>query len=79
MVAGYLAGSRGKPRHAVALGLTVTATHTVSVFALGLITLAASQYILPEDLYPWLGLVSGLLVVGIGISVIRTRYLPGAR
>jgi ABC-type nickel/cobalt efflux system permease component RcnA len=74
MVAGYLAGSRGKPRHAVALGLTVTATHTVSVFALGLITLAASQYILPEDLYPWLGIVSGLLVVGIGLSVMRSRF-----
>jgi nickel/cobalt transporter (NicO) family protein len=74
MVAGYLAGSRGKPRHAVALGLTVTATHTVSVFALGLITLAASQYILPEDLYPWLGIVSGLLVVAIGVSVMRSRY-----
>jgi ABC-type nickel/cobalt efflux system permease component RcnA len=73
MVAGYLAGSRGKPRHAVALGLTVTATHTVSVFALGLVTLAASQYVLPEDLYPWLGLASGLLVVAIGISVIRSR------
>jgi nickel/cobalt transporter (NicO) family protein len=74
MVAGYLAGSRGRPRHAVALGLTVTATHTVSVFALGLVTLAASQYILPEDLYPWLGLVSGLMVVAIGFWVMRTRY-----
>ena len=37
------------------LGLTVTATHTAAVFALGLVTLAASQYVLPEDLYPWLG------------------------
>jgi nickel/cobalt exporter len=58
----------------VALGLTVTATHTVSVFALGLITLAASEYILPEDLYPWLGIASGLMVVAIGASVMRSRY-----
>jgi ABC-type nickel/cobalt efflux system permease component RcnA len=52
----------------------VTATHTVSVFALGLITLAASQYILPEQLYPWLGVLSGLLVVGIGLTVMRSRF-----
>ena len=52
----------------------VTATHTVSVFALGLVTLAASQYILPEQLYPWLGVLSGLLVVGIGLTVMRSRF-----
>jgi nickel/cobalt transporter (NicO) family protein len=74
MVAGYLVGARGTPRHAVVLGLTVTATHTVAVFALGLVTLAASQYILPEQLYPWLGVLSGLLVVCIGFSVMRSRF-----
>jgi ABC-type nickel/cobalt efflux system permease component RcnA len=74
MVAGYLAGSRGRPRHAVALGLTVTATHTAAVFALGLVTLAASQYVLPEDIYPWLGVASGLMVVAIGVAVMRSRY-----
>jgi nickel/cobalt exporter len=74
MVAGYLVGARGTPRHAAILGLMVTATHTVSVFALGLVTLAASQYILPEQLYPWLGVLSGILVVGIGLTVMRSRF-----
>ena len=74
MVAGYLAGSRGRPHHAVALGLTVTATHTAAVFALGVVTLAASEYVLPEDLYPWLGVASGLMVVAIGAWVMRSRY-----
>ena len=74
MIAGYLAGSRGRPRHAVALGLTVTATHTAAVFALGLVTLAASEYVVPEDLYPWLGVASGLMVVAIGIAVMRSRF-----
>ena len=73
MVAAYLVGTRGRPRHAIALGATVTVTHTIGVFALGVVTLALSQYVLPEDLYPWLTLVSGLLVVGIGASVLRTR------
>ncbi len=74
MIAGYLAGSRGKPRHAVALGVTVTVTHTAAVFALGLVTLAASEYVLPEDVYPWLGVASGLMVVAIGFAVMRSRY-----
>jgi nickel/cobalt transporter (NicO) family protein len=73
MVAAYLIGTRGTARHAVGLGVTVTITHTFGVFALGLATLMLSQYILPEDLYPWLTLVSGLLVVAVGAGVLRAR------
>jgi ABC-type nickel/cobalt efflux system permease component RcnA len=73
MVAAYLVGTRGTARHALALGATVTIAHTVGVFALGVVTLALSQYVLPEQLYPWLNLASGLLVVGIGLTVLRAR------
>jgi ABC-type nickel/cobalt efflux system permease component RcnA len=75
MVAAYLVGTRGSARHAVALGGIVTLTHTIGVFALGVVTLGLSQYVLPEDLYPWLTLVSGLMVVGIGSAVLRSRVL----
>jgi nickel/cobalt exporter len=71
MVAAYLVGARGTARHAAALGATVTITHTAGVFALGLVALGLSEYVLPEDLYPWLNLVSGLLVVGVGVFVLR--------
>jgi len=77
MVAAYLVGTRGSARDAVVLGATVTVTHTIGVFALGLVTLALSQYILPEQLYPWLTLASGLMVVLVGASVLRSR-LRGA-
>ena len=73
IVAAYLVGRRGTPWHAAALGLIVTATHTIGVFALGLVTLALSQFIVPEQLYPWLNLISGVLVVGIGAAVFRNR------
>jgi nickel/cobalt exporter len=73
MVAAYLVGTRGTPRHAVALGAVVTATHTVGVFALGAVALALSAYVLPEQLYPWLNLVSGALVLLVGASVLRSR------
>jgi nickel/cobalt transporter (NicO) family protein len=73
IVAGYLVGTRGRPRDAVALGLIVTVTHTVGVFALGIVTLALSAFVVPEQLYPWLTLSSGLLVVGVGTSVLWRR------
>ncbi len=73
MVAAYLIGTRGSARDAVLLGATVTVTHTIGVFALGLVTLGLSQYVLPEDLYPWLTLVSGLMVVAVGAGVLRSR------
>lgn len=73
MVAAYLVGTRGTPRHAVALGATVTVTHTIGVFALGAVALLLSQYILPETLYPWLNLLSGALVLVVGAGVLRSR------
>jgi len=73
IVAAYLVGQRGTPRHAVLLGGVVTVTHTFGVFGLGLVTLLLSQFIVPDTLYPWLNLVAGLMVVGIGISVLRSR------
>lgn len=73
VVGAYLVGSRGTPKHAAFLGLTVTITHTLGVFALGLITLFASSYLLPERLIPFLSFVSGLLVFFIGISLFKDR------
>ena len=73
MVAAYLVGTRGTARHAAALGLIVTFTHTVGVFALGAVTLTLSAVVVPERLYPWLSLASGLLVIGVGASVLRSR------
>jgi nickel/cobalt exporter len=75
LVAAYLVGSHGKARHAVLLGAIVTASHTISVYALGIITLYASQWILPERLYPWLGIGSGLMVAGLGFTLFLRRYL----
>ena len=71
IVGAYLVGSRGTARHALFLGLTTTITHTAGVFALGFLVLVASEFGLPEKLYPWLGVLSGLLVVGIGLSILR--------
>ncbi|MFN0083866.1 MAG: nickel/cobalt transporter [Blastocatellia bacterium] len=73
IVGAWLVGSRGTARHAAFLGVTVTITHTVGVFALGLVTLVASRYILPEKLYPILSFLSGAIVVVIGGSLFARR------
>jgi nickel/cobalt exporter len=73
IVGAYLVGTRGTWRHAVFLGLVVTATHTAGVYLLGAATLLASAWILPERLLPWLSAMSGLLVVAVGASLLRAR------
>ncbi len=73
VVAAYLVGSRGTVAQAVLLGIVVTVTHTFSVFLLGGGVLLLSQWFVPERLYPWLGLVSGLLIGGVGITMLRAR------
>jgi len=66
MVAAYLVGERGTPKHAILLGGMVTFTHTVSVFILGLLTMFLAQYIRADVISKWLGVISGLTIVWIG-------------
>ncbi|MEG4488057.1 HoxN/HupN/NixA family nickel/cobalt transporter [Microcoleus sp. D2_18a_B4] len=79
IVGAYLVGSRATPLHALFLAATTTITHTAGVFAVGGITLFASNLIDPEKLDPWLSLISGLLVAFIGfnllLSKIKTRLV----
>jgi len=73
VVAAYLIGSRGTAKHAAFLGVTVTITHTAGVFALGLVTLFAAQYVVPERIYPILSFLSGAIIVLIGIGLFAKR------
>jgi nickel/cobalt transporter (NicO) family protein len=73
IVGAYLVGSRGTAWHAAFLGLTVTITHTVGVFVLGLITLFGQKYIVPETLFPLLSFLSGAIVVVIGLQQLFSR------
>ena len=79
LVAAYLVGSRGTMKHALLLGLIVTAAHTAGVYLLGAVTLFASRYIVPDQLYPWLGVASGTVIAGLGLILLLRRYLgkPG--
>lgn len=73
MVTAYLVGSQGTPQQAILLGLVTTIAHTASIFALGLLALFASQYIVPEQLYPVLSFLSGFTICGVGFWLLASR------
>ena len=75
LIAAYLVGTQGTAVHALLLGVIVTVSHTAGVFLLGAITLYAQKYIVPEQLYPWLGVISGLTISLLGIYLLLQRYL----
>ena len=77
IVAAYLVGSKGTGWHAFLLGSIVTITHTAGVYLLGAVTLYAQKYILPEKLYPFLGVLSGILIAGMGFYLFLQRYAGG--
>src|SRR5262245_13660619 len=74
LVAAYLVGSRGTVKHALLLGLIVTASHTAGVYLLGAVTLYASNHVVPERLYPWLALSSGVMIMTLGLLLFLRRY-----
>lgn len=69
LMAATLVGREGSLRQAVTIGLSVTVTHSVGVLVLGL-ALTLTSLVTPEKVYPWLGLVSGVLLVGIGLTLL---------
>ena len=70
LMAASLIGTGGRKRDAVILGATVTGAHTAGVLGLAL-ALSISTALAPEQAYPWLGLISALLAVGVGVSLLR--------
>ncbi len=71
MIAAYLAARRGRGRDAIIVGATVTATHTAGVLLLGL-AISVSSTLAGEEVLRWLGIVSGLLVAGIGVYMLQS-------
>lgn len=79
LMAAYLVGTRGTMRHALGLGLTVTISHTIGVLVLGALVVGAGAIIAPEVLFPVLGVVSGVMVVAIGVIIVTNRWRDSRR
>lgn len=74
IMAAYLVGTRGRPRDAIALAGVVSLMHTVSVLVLALVLFRLERSVPGERIYPWLTLVSGVLVMGVGAWLLVTRW-----
>ncbi|MDX6350496.1 MAG: nickel/cobalt transporter (NicO) family protein [Streptomyces sp.] len=72
MAAAAAAGGRGSRRDMFALGASVTVTHTLGVFGLGLLVTAGSAA--APSIIGWLGIASGLLVVFAGVALLRRAW-----
>lgn len=70
VMAAYLAGRRGTRTDALIVGATVTITHTAGVLLLGLL-LSVGSAVAGEVILQRLGLLSGVLIAGIGVSMLR--------
>jgi nickel/cobalt transporter (NicO) family protein len=76
LMAAYLVGAGGRARHAIAVGGSVAVMHTASVLALGFVVLTVTEVFAPERVYPWLGLVSGVIAFALGASLLVARLGP---
>lgn len=73
LIAGVVVGSSARMRQTVIAATAVALMHSASVIALGVLVLVLERTFRPETLYPWLGLVSGVVALGIGIHLVLAR------
>jgi nickel/cobalt transporter (NicO) family protein len=77
-----LVGARATVPQAMILATALTVAHTIGVLAFGVIVLTLAQYIVPEALYPWIALLSGIFVAFLGARAlsqeIARRRVPHA-
>lgn len=78
IMAAYLVGTRGTARHALGLGMTVTISHTLGVLGLAVVILAIGS-VAPDQFNRTLAVLSGVLVIGIGLYMLVGRLRQRAR
>jgi nickel/cobalt exporter len=78
IMAAYLVGTRGTGRHALMLALTVTISHTLGVLALAAVILFLNV-VTPESFNHTTGILSALIVLGIGTWLLWRQAIPVLR
>lgn len=70
IVTAYMLGSRGNWLYAIYLGIIVSITHTLTVITIGLLLLFTSRLIMPTAFFPLLEILSGILILIIGLVLV---------
>ena len=71
LMAAYLVGTRGTARHALALGLSVSLSHTVGILVLAGLVVGASDVLPPDVVVRWAPVVAAISIVAIGAWMLR--------
>jgi nickel/cobalt exporter len=81
IAAAYIVGARGRPADALVLGIFVTLSHTSGIVLVAVLASLGSAWLVPQRVEAYLALLTGILVIGIGLWLFRTQreaLLPGA-
>lgn len=73
IAAAYIVGARGKPVDAVILGVFVTLSHTSGIVLVGVLASLGLPGMVPQRIEAWLALITGILVIGIGLWTLWTQ------
>jgi nickel/cobalt exporter len=73
IAAAYIVGARGRPVDAVILGIFVTLSHTSGIVLVGILASVGMPGMVPQRIEAWLALVTGLLVIVIGLWTLWTQ------
>jgi nickel/cobalt exporter len=73
IAAAYIVGARGRPVDAVILGIFVTLSHTSGIVLVGILASIGMPGMVPQRIEAWLALVTGLLVIVIGLWTLWTQ------
>jgi ABC-type nickel/cobalt efflux system permease component RcnA len=68
-----LVGARATVPQAAILAAALTIAHTAGVLVFGVVVLTLARYIVPEALYPWIALASGLFVAALGARALASE------
>jgi nickel/cobalt transporter (NicO) family protein len=73
IAAAYIVGARGRPVDAVILGIFVTLSHTSGIVLVGILASIGMPGMVPQRIEAWLALITGLLVILIGLWTLWTQ------
>jgi nickel/cobalt transporter (NicO) family protein len=73
IAAAYIVGARGRPVDAVILGIFVTLSHTSGIVLVGILASIGMPGMVPQRIEAWLALITGLLVIVIGLWTLWTQ------
>ena len=70
-----LVGARATVKQAAILAASLTIAHTIGVLALGVAINLFKGYFVPESIYPWITLLSGVAIAIVGARAVQRQIL----